>query len=189
VLKCFFSTNKFFEKPLLNSIPVLAHTRMASRHAVVAALIAGAALVAVAMVVTTPTTKPAPTLAEKLEMLKSYKGQPIREQHNMMLDALGAPAVNGRCPCAAGDCIFQDGMCYKARVCYLPTDIWCSKGLGQCGGDDTKQTCGSGADKSPCPVNYEKGWSLPQGCKATCMVSTDLLRGERKFLFPVRSPS
>ena len=162
---------------------------MASRHAVVAALIAGAALIAVAMVVMTPTTKPAPTLAEKLEMLKSYKGQPIREQHNMMLDALGAPAVDGRCPCLPGECIFQDGMCYKSRVCYLPGDIWCTKGAGACGSASTKQTCGTGADKTPCQVNYESGWTLPQGCKATCMVSTDLSRGERKCLFPVTSPS
>ncbi len=137
------------------------------------------------MVVMTPTTKPAPTLAEKLEMLKSYKGQHLREQNNMMLDALGVPAVDGRCPppCQAGDCIMQDGLCYKARVCSVPNDIWCSKGVGQCGSADTKQTCGSGADKTPCPINYEKGWVLPQGCKATCMVSTVLLRGEQKCSF------
>merc|ERR1719352_1443578 len=105
-----------------------------SRLAVVAAFIAGAAVVAVAMVVVSPAERAPPTLQEKLMMLK----------------------------------------CYKAHVCYLPTDIYCSKGVGACGDDTTKTTCGSGADKAPCQsgVNYQAGWTLPQGCSSTCASDT-----------------
>ena len=46
-----------------------------SRPAVVAAFIAGAALVAVAMVVMSPAERAPPSLEEKLMMLKSYKAQ------------------------------------------------------------------------------------------------------------------
>ena len=145
-----------------------------SRPAVVAAFIAGAALVAVAMVVMSPAERAPPSLEEKLMMLKSYKAQALREQNNQMLDALGVPANNGRCPGSAGDFIFQDGMCYQAHVCYLPTDIYCSRGVGACGDETTKTTCGSGADKAPCQsgVNYKAGWTLPQGCSSTCAVRT-----------------
>ena len=138
-----------------------------------AAFIAGAAVVAVAMVVVSPAERAPPTLQEKLMMLKRYKAQALREQNNQMLDALGEPAVNGMCPGSAGDYIFQDGRCYKAHVCYLPTDIYCSKGVGACGDETTKTTCGSGADKAPCQsgVNYQAGWTLPQGCSSTCAVS------------------
>ena len=59
-----------------------------SRPAVVAAFIAGAALVAVAMVVMSPAERAPPSLEEKLMMLKSYKAQALREQNNQMLDAL-----------------------------------------------------------------------------------------------------
>jgi hypothetical protein len=150
-----------------------------SRLAVVAAFIAGAAVVAVAMVVVSPAERAPPTLQEKLMMLKRYKAQALREQNNQMLDALGEPAVNGMCPGSAGDYIFQDGRCYKAHVCYLPTDIYCSKGVGACGDDTTKTTCGSGADKAPCQsgVNYQAGWTLPQGCSSTCAVSVPCLWG------------
>merc|ERR1719352_1483479 len=62
-----------------------------SRLAVVAAFIAGAAVVAVAMVVVSPAERAPPTLQEKLMMLKRYKAQALREQNNQMLDALGEP--------------------------------------------------------------------------------------------------
>jgi len=56
--------------------------------------------------------------------------------------------------------------CYidSARhVCYLPSEIWCTKGPDACAMPKRKPGSEAG-------VNYKDGWSLPQGCSSTCEV-------------------
>ena len=90
-----------------------------SRPAVVAAFIAGAALVATVMVMSDPASplENEHTLAQKLSMLKHVKGHNAAYAHKnyylQSLDTLCETKVqdNGQCPGEAAEYIFQDGCC------------------------------------------------------------------------------
>jgi len=91
---------------------------MVSRLAVVAAFIAGAALVAACLVVSdTAGPKTQNLLSEKLAMLKNLRSAAAHKSHFLQgLDTLCETKImpNGRCPSPPGDPSFyiqQDGCC------------------------------------------------------------------------------
>lgn len=158
-----------------------------SRFSVVAAFIAGAALVAMVVVVSDPNSSSLAehSLAAKKAMLKHMMHATAHKNHFLQ----GLDVVCEMKPSASGDCgsdskgvpnIFQDGCCYPgSRVCELPTDIWCPKGTTPAERSTGVSATGvvlCAQPKKPAVgqrgydlgVNLKNGWSLPQGCTSTC---------------------